>query len=135
GALLVGLEVDHGVAVLAAAAGLAHELPMDVRYGVAHGLAIGDLWAADVGVDLELAQKTVHDDLEVELAHAADDGLAGLLVRPHAEGRILLGQALERRGELVLVGLGLGLDRLVDDGLGKVDRLEDDRTVRIAERV
>jgi len=35
----------------------------------------------------------VDDDLQVELAHAVDDGLPCLLVRPHAERRVFLGQA------------------------------------------
>ena len=37
--------------------------------------------------------------------------------------------------ELFLVGLGLGLDRDLDDGRGKLDRFEHDRRGRIAERV
>ena len=45
------------------------------------GLPVGDLRLADVGLDLELATHAVDEDVEVELAHAADDGLAGLLVQ------------------------------------------------------
>ena len=36
----------------------------------------------------------------------------------------------EGLAQLVLVGLGLGLDGHVDDRLGEVERLEDDRRVR-----
>jgi hypothetical protein len=82
------------VAVLATAAGLADELALDLLDRPAEGLAIGDLRAADVRVDRELTQETVDDDLEVELAHAGDQGLAGLVVGADAEGRILLGEAL-----------------------------------------
>jgi len=85
------LRVDDSVAVLAAAAGLAHELALDLLDGTAEGLAVGDLRAADVRVDRELAHQAVDDDLEVKLAHARDQGLAGLVVGAHAEGRILLG--------------------------------------------
>ena len=53
------------------------------------GLAVGDLRLADVGLDLELAHHAVDDDLQVQLAHPRDDGLAGLRVGLHAEGRIL----------------------------------------------
>ena len=67
------------MAVLAAAAGLAHELAF-LLDGVADGFAIGDLRLADVGLDLELALHAVDDDLEVQLAHARDDRLAGFLV-------------------------------------------------------
>ena len=41
----------------------------------------------------------------------------------------------ERLAELVLVVLGLGLDGHVDDGLGELQRLEDDRRVGVAQRV
>src|SRR5205823_11360973 len=64
------LEVDHGVAVLAAAAGLADETALDLLDRLADGLAVGDLGPADVGVDAELAREPVDDDLEMQLAHA-----------------------------------------------------------------
>ncbi len=134
-ARLVRRHVDDDVAVLAAAAGLADEASVHALDGVADGLAVRHLRPADVRVDPELAHQPVDDDLEVQLAHAGDDGLAGLLVRAHAEGGVLLGEALEGGRELVLVGLGLRLDGDVDDGLGEVDRLEHDRLVRVAQRV
>ena len=59
----------------------------------------------------------------------------GLLVGLDAEGRVLLGEALERDAELVLVGLGLGLDLDLDDRLGEGHRLEDDGVLRVAQRV
>jgi hypothetical protein len=65
--------------------------PRPSRRG-ADRLAVGHLRLADVGLDLELAHHAVDDDLEVQLAHAGDDRLAGLLVGVHAEGRVLLGQ-------------------------------------------
>ena len=77
-------------------------------------------------VDLELAQHPVDQDLKVELAHAGDDRLAGLLVRADAEGRVLLAEGEQRAGQLVLVGLGLGLDRDIDHRLGELKRLEHD---------
>src|SRR4051794_36132085 len=60
--------------------------------GLADRLAVGDLRLADVGLDLELAPHAVDEDLQVQLAHAGDDRLAGLLVEPDLEGRVLLGQ-------------------------------------------
>ena len=74
-------------------------------------LPVGDLGLADVRLDLELAPQAVDDDLEVELAHAGDDGLAGLFVGERAERRILVGELLQRHAELLDVGLGLRLDR------------------------
>ena len=124
------LEVDHHVAELAATAGLAHEAALDLLDPLADRLAVGDLRAADVGVDLELAQHPVDDHLEVQLAHAVDQGLAGLLVGLDLEGRVLLGEAGERGAQLLLVGLRLRLDRDRDHRLGELDRLQLDRRVR-----
>ena len=121
---LCGLEVDDDVAVLAAAAGLADEAALDLLRGPACRLAVGNLRAADVRVDRELAQQPVDDDLQVQLAHPRDERLPRLLVAAYAEGRILLGQPLERRCELVLVGLRLGLDGHGDDRVREVHRLE-----------
>jgi len=58
-------QVDDGVAVLARAAGLAHELALHALGRLADRLAVGDLRPADVRVDVELALQAVDDDLEV----------------------------------------------------------------------
>ena len=133
-ALLVRLGADDGVAVLALAAGLADE-PAVALGRATDGLAVGDLGLADVGGDLELADHAVDEHVEVQLAHAGDQRLARLLVRLDAEGRVLLGEALERDAELVLVGLRARLDRHLDDRLGEGHRLEDDRVLRLGQRV
>src|SRR5436190_3377538 len=119
--------VDDRVAVLAAAAGLADEPALDLLHGLADRLAIGDLRATDVRVDVELALEAVDDDLEVQLAHAGDQRLAGLLVAADAERRILLGEPLQPGAQLVLVGLGLRLDGDRDHGIRERHRLEPDR--------
>src|SRR3954470_912958 len=129
------LHADVDDADLARPAGLLDEAPLDLGRGTADGLAVGDLRPADVGLDLELALHAVDEDLEVQLAHPGDLGLAGLLVRLHLERRVLLGQAAERDRHLLLVGLGLRLDGDLDDRLGEVDHLELDRRVRGGQRV
>ena len=64
-----------------------------------------------------------------------DEGLGRLRVGVDAEGRVLLGQALQGERELVLVGLRLRLDLDLDDGLRERHRLEDDLVVRIGQGV
>src|SRR5262245_59981109 len=115
------------MAVLAAAAGLAEEASLDLLGRSADRLAVGDLWAADVRVDVELARQPVDDDLQVELPHARDQGLASLLVGADAEGRLLLGETLESGSQLVLVALRLRLDRDRDHRLREVHRLQPNR--------
>ncbi len=119
------------MAVLALAAALAHVLALDLVDAAAERLAVRHLRLSDVGLHLELALHAVHDDLEVKLAHAADDGLVRLLVRAHPEGRILFRKALQGRAHALLILLGLGLDGDVDHRLGEGHRLEHDRVVRV----
>src|SRR3954452_25425179 len=129
------LDVDVDDAVLARAAGLAHEAALDLLGRAADRLAVGDLGAADVRLDVELAAHAVDQHLQVQLAHAGDLGLAGLLVGLDLERRILLGQAAESDRHLLLVGLRLRLDGDLDDGLGELDHLELDRRVGGGQRV
>src|SRR5207244_3213068 len=110
-----GLDLEPHVAVLSAAARLAHEAPLRLRL-LADRLAISDLGLADVGLDLELSQEPVDDDLEVQLAHAVDERLVRLGIHVDLEGRVFHGEAGQRLPELLLVGLGLGLDGHGDDG-------------------
>ena len=95
-------------------------------------LAVGDLRLADVGLDVELALHAVDEDVEVQLAHAGDDGLPGLVVGVHLEGRVFLGEPLDRDAELLLVDLRLGLDGHRDDRRREGHRLEDHRLAGIA---
>ena len=74
-------------------------------------------------------------NLQVQLAHAGDDGLSGFLVGTHAKRRIFLRQAIERDAHLFLVRLGLGLDGLGNHRLRENHALEDDDLVRIAQRI
>ena len=65
----LGATLMHGVAVLAATAGLPDEFALAIgRLG--DGFAIGDLRRAGVGLHLELAEQAVADDFQVQLAHA-----------------------------------------------------------------
>src|SRR6476661_7352776 len=121
--------------VLTRATGLLLVDVVDLVHGAADGLAVGHLGLAAVGLDLELAAHAVHQDVQVELAHAGDDRLAGLLVQADLERRVLLGELLDGRAELLLVTLGLGLDGHGDHGLGEGHGLQDDLLLRVAQGV
>src|ERR687884_454495 len=97
--------------------------------GLGDRLAVGHLGSADVGVDAVLAHQPVDDHLQVQLAHAGDDRLAGLGVGVDPEGGVLIGQLAQADAHLVLVLLGLGLDGHPDDRLGEDDRLQHDRVL------
>ena len=133
-ARLVRRDADLRVAVVTRTTGLTDVLAF--RLGVAADrLAVGHLRLADVRLDLVLAHHAVDDDLQVQLAHAGDDRLARVDIRAHVEGRIFLRQLGQRHAHLLLVGLGLRLDRNLDNRLREVDRLEHHRVLVGADRV
>ena len=133
-ARLLRSELEADVRVLTAAAGLLDVLVLVVdRHR--DRLAIRDLRSADVAVDVELAFQTVDDDLEIELAHAGDDRLGGLLVEGDDEGRVFHRERVERNAELLVVTAGFRLHRDRDDRRREVDGFKRNRMRRIAERV
>src|SRR4051812_5246811 len=135
GGHLHGLERDLHLGELAGATRLLLVRVVVLLDRLLDRLAVRHLRLADVRLDLELPLHAVDEDVEVELAHALDDGLAGLLVLLGAERRVLFGELLDRGAELLLVGLRLGLDGDLDDRLRERHRLEDDLVVRVGQGV
>ena len=131
---LVGLHMDLNVTVLALTAGLTGVLGFLI-HRLADGLLVGNLGRANVGFHLELTEQTVNNDLQVQLAHAGDDGLPGLLVGVGPEGGILFRQLAQGNAHLLLTGLGLGLDGNLDNRLGEDHGLQNDGMILIAEGI
>ena len=129
-----GADFEEDIGELTLAAGL-----LLVDFVVLHrggdGFLVGHLGTTLVDVDAEFAAQAVHDDVEVEFAHAADDCLSADLVGFDAEGGVFLDEFHEGVGHFVHVGLGVGLDGDGDDGLGELHRFEDDGVLFIAEGV
>src|ERR1700712_905015 len=129
------LDRDLDLGVLPGSTGL-----LLVHVGVlldraADGLAVGHLRLADVRLDVELTAHAVDQDVQVQLAHAADDGLAGVVVLVDLERRVLLRQLLDGDTQLLLVGLGLRLDGDLDHRIRERHRLEHDRVRGVGQRV
>ncbi|GKT65088.1 hypothetical protein ColTof4_07476 [Colletotrichum tofieldiae] len=115
--VLKGLDPAGDAGVVTGTATLSAE--EEVVVGLAgDGLAVGDAGLAGLAVDLVLAAQALDVDLEVELAHARDDGLLGLLVDVQAEGGVLSLEAVHGLGEVVGVAGALGLDGQRHDGVG-----------------
>ncbi len=132
GAGLLRFQADDHLGVLTGTTGLLLVDVVDLLHRTTKRLAVGHLRLTDIGLDPEFALHPVDHHLEVQLAHAGDDRLAGLLVGMHPEGRILFGQPLDGDRQLLLVRLGLRLDRLLDHRGREVHRLQHDRVVRVA---
>jgi len=133
-ARLAGFDFEHAMTILATATGLADKLTVGLD-SLADRFLIGDLRCTDIGFDLELPKETVNNDVEVQLAHAGDQGLAGFLVGIGAEGRIFLSQLGQGSHHFLLAGFGLRFDRNIDDRFREFHRFEDDRSRVDAEGV
>ena len=96
--------------VLSASAGLTDVFAFGFGL-LADGLAICHLRLADVGFNFILAHHAVNDDFEMQLAHAADDGLPAVGIGVNFKCGIFLGQLGKRHAHLFLIGFCLRLDR------------------------
>src|SRR6267378_2992420 len=128
------MQLDLAVAVLALAAGL-----LDV-FALANGLlanrlAVRHLRTAHVRLHVVFAQHAVHDNFQVQFAHAGDQRLSGIRLGGNAERRIFLRKPLHGHAQFVLVSLGLWLDGHGNHGRREFDGFEDDLLVFVAERV
>ena len=103
--------------------------------GLLNGLAVCNLRLTNVSLNLELTLHTVNDDVQVKLAHTTDFGLTGLFIQRHGEGGVLSGELLNCGRHLLLVALGLRLNRHEDHGSGEGHRLKHDRVCRIAQSI
>ncbi|MPN47457.1 hypothetical protein SDC9_195059 [bioreactor metagenome] len=122
------------MAVLSLATRLAGVLGV-LGNGLLDGLLVGHLRGAHVGFHLEFAQQAVHDDLQMKLAHASNDGLTGFTVGVSLEGGVLLRQLDEGKAHLFLASLGFRLNGHPDDRLGELHTLKDNRFLFIAQGV
>ena len=99
-----------------------------------NGFTIGNLRLTDIGADLEFAQHTINNNLQMKLAHSTDDGLAALLISRNTQRRIFLCKPCQRHTELVLISLGLSFDRDINYRLRKLHTLQNHRVRRITQR-
>ena len=100
------LEHDVAVAELAAPARLLLVAGVCPRFR-ADRLEVRHARRVQLDVHPEAALDAFERDLDVHLAHAREDLLAGLLVAAEPEGRIFLGEPADRARHLLLVALRL----------------------------
>ena len=133
-ATFVRLDDQCDARVLPVAAGL---LLVDVfRLDLSrHRLAIRHLRRVQFNLDAELALHPLGRDLNMRIAHPRQDGLARGLVAMHNERRIFLGNAVERRSELVDVAFSFRRNGDVEWRLWKLDRSQRGGVLLRAERV
>ena len=117
--LIHGTDIDDNVCKLTAATGLLLVNLTEVD-SLGDSLFIVNLGLALVAFYLKLPPQTVDDDVQVELTHAGDDGLATLLISADCESGILLGQFSQADRQAVHILLGLWLHGDTDNGIGEI---------------
>src|SRR5512144_2100205 len=83
-ARLLRLEGDPDIAILAPAAGLPHKPALLLNF-FPHRFFVRDLRLTYVGTDIKFPQQAVDNNLEMQFAHARDDGLPGFFVGANLE--------------------------------------------------
>ena len=117
------LELNFTVSVLTTTTGLFCILAVHVNR-FCDGLFVSNLRCTYVCLYLELTQKSVYDDLQVELAHTGDDRLSCLRISVRAECRVLLCKFRKRLTQFALGSLCLRLDRELDNRLRELHGLQ-----------
>ena len=120
--------------VLTTTTGLADELGF-LFHRLGDGFAVGHLRRADVGLYVELAFHAVHDDVQVQLAHTADNGLAGFFIGAHAEGLVFFGEARQGVGHFFFVGFRFRLYGNRNYRFGEGNAFQYNRGIRRADRL
>ncbi len=123
------------MAILPFAAGLANELALDIAHPFADGFPVGHLWTANIGLDAELTPHTVNDNLQMQLAHPGDDGLAGLFVGMQVEGGIFCRQTVQRDAHFLLVGFSFWFDGERDHRIRELHPLEGDHRAGVCQGI
>ena len=128
------LKAHPHVAELAVAAGLLLVAALHLHL-LADLLAVGHPGLGELGVHAEAALQPGENHVHLHVAGAGDHHLAGFGVVDPVEGQILLVQADEAGGDLVLLALGLGGDSHGVAGLGEGDGFQLDHLAGIREGV
>ena len=124
------LKAHPHVAELAVAAGLLLVAALHLHL-LADLLAVGHPGLGELGVHAEAALQPGENHVHLHVAGAGDHHLAGFGVVDPVEGQILLVQADEAGGDLVLLALGLGGDSHGVAGLGEGNGLQLDHLAGI----
>jgi len=78
--------------ILTMTASLLGVFVIDVHHWLGNCFAVGDPGFPDVRLHSELTQQAVHQHIQMQLSHAGDDRLSGILILSDFEGRVFFSQ-------------------------------------------
>ena len=120
--------------VLTATTGLLLILVIHVSFAL-NGFLIGYLRSTNVCFNLEFAKQTVYDNVQMQFAHAGDNGLTSFLVCPGTEGRVFFCQLCQSDAHLFLTSLGLRFDCELNNRFWEFHGFQNDRILFVAEGI
>ena len=127
-------KFDFAVAILSTSTRLLRILGIHIDF-LCDRLFVGNLRCADICLNLELAQKSVYDNLKMELTHTCDNCLSCLWIGVRTECRVFLCKLCKCLTHLALTCLCLRLDRELDNRLREFHRLQNYRMLIITDRI
>lgn len=89
----------------------------------------------EVGLKIELEINEIEENVEVKLENEGDDGMKGILVRIEEERRILGRKKIERNENILMVGIGIRIDRDLDKRIRELNEIKDKRIKRIEKSI
>ena len=131
-AFLLRFQAQEHVPVLPTTTGLANELGfLFHRFG--NRFAVRHLRRTHVGLHVELAFHAVHDNIQVQFTHTANNGLAGFFIRADAESLVFFGQPRQSIGHFFFVGFRFRLHSNRDYRFREGDTFQHNRSLRRAD--
>src|SRR5699024_6527281 len=128
------LKFNFTVSVLSTSTGLLSIFAVDICR-LCDRLFVSNLRCTYIRLYLELTQKSVYDDLKMELTHSGDDRLARLRISVRAECRVFLCQFCKGLSKFALGSLCLRLDRELDNRIREFHGLKDYRMLLVTDRI
>src|SRR6266581_9557593 len=98
-------------------------------------LAIGNLRAPHICLNLKLTEEAIDNHFQMKLSHTTNDSLTSFYIGMYLESRIFFRQFSQSNSHLILVSAGPWLDRNRDHRLWERDRLKDNGMLGIAQRI
>src|SRR5690606_9904147 len=99
--------------------------------GSGQGFLVFHLGLSLVHLDLELASKAVHNDIQVKFAHPRNDGLSGSLIGLDLKSGVLFRKLGKGHAQFIDIDLGLGLHSDPDHRIWEIHALQNDRMLFI----
>ena len=123
---LIGFHTDFHMTILSASTALTGVFGL-LFHSSGNGFLIGNLRRANVRLHLELPQKAVYNDFQMEFTHTCNNGLTGFLIGIGFECGVFLCQLHQPDRHFFLTGFGLRFNGYPDNRFRKFHGFQNNR--------